>query len=170
MAALNSKSIYHLIAARVLARGALAVCLTANPLVAQNIIGGNFTLNENTRFGSTILRAGQYNFSIEPIGTIQSMRTIQQGAGHLVLVVLKPAKSGPTASMFAMASPSDHAREASELVLEPETTEPLARIMYLEKEGLMVDFHWWSAKAQTPVAALKIAPQQFGAEARTGRN
>jgi hypothetical protein len=167
---LNSKSIYRKVLARALAWGALAFCATATPLLAQNAIGGNFTLNESARFGNTILTAGPYKFSIEPIGTIQSIRSIQQGAGHLVLVVLKPEKSGPVASMFAMASPSDHAREANELVLESEKAGTLAETLYLEKEGLMVDLLWWNPKAKSQVVAQLAVPAETVAVPRAGGN
>ncbi len=170
MAILKNRSIYRKILAKILAWGALAICANASPLLAQNAIGGTFTLNESARFGSTILAAGPYKFSIEPIGTIQSIRTIQQGAGHLVLVVLKPEKSGPIASMFAMASPSDHSREASELVLESEKAGTLAETLYLEKEGLMVDFLWWSPKAKSQVVAQLAVPVQTAAVLRAGGN
>ncbi len=170
MTNLNSKSIYRKVLARALAWAALVICANASPLLAQNAIGGNFTLNESARFGNTVLGAGHYRFSIEPIGTIQSIRSIQQGAGHLVLVVLKPEKSGPTASMFAMASPSDHTREASELVLEPEKTGTLAETLYLEKEGLMVNFLWWSPKAKSQVVAQLTVPVQTAGVPRAGGN
>ena len=170
MADLKSKSIYQTVLARALAWGALAVCVSASPLLAQNEIAGNFTLNENARFGDTILRAGRYKFSIEPVGTIQSLRSIQQGAGHLVLVVLRPEKSGQVASIFAMASPSDHAREASELILESEKTETLAQTMYLQKEGLVVDFNWWNPKAKNQVVAQRTVPPQSAAGPRSGGN
>jgi hypothetical protein len=168
MAILKIRSLYRKVLARTLAWGALAICANAGPLLAQNTIGGNFTLNESARFGSTILAAGQYKFSIEPIGTIQSIRSIQQGAGHLVLVVLKPEKSGPTASLFAMASPSDHSRETSELVLESEKTGTLAETLYLEKEGLMVDFLWLSPKAKNQVVSQLAVPVQTAAVPRAG--
>jgi len=113
--------------------------------------------------------AGQYNFTIEPIGTVQSIHSIQQGAGHLVLVVLKPTKSGPMASLFAMASPNDHSREASELVLEPEKAGTLAEALYLEKEGLMVDFLWSNPKAKSLVVAQLAVPAQTAAR-RAGGN
>lgn len=168
MAILKIRSIYRKVLARTLAWGALALCANASPLPAQNMIGGSFTLNESARFGSTILTAGPYRFSIEPVGTIQSIHTIQQGAGHLVLVVLKPEKSGPIASMFAMASPSDHAREANSLVLELEKAGTLAETLYLEKEGLMVDFLWWSPKAKSQVVAQLAVPVQTAAAMRAG--
>ncbi len=94
MAILKIRSIYRKVLARTLAWAALALCANATPLLAQNVIGGNFTLNESTRFGNTVLGAGRYKFSIEPIGTIQSIRSIQQGAGHLVLVVLSLKRRG----------------------------------------------------------------------------
>jgi hypothetical protein len=168
MATLSSKSIYQAVLARAMVWGALAVCLTTSPLLAQNIIGGKFTLKENARFGDTVLAAGRYTFSIEPVGTIQSIRSIQQGAGHLVLVVLRPERSGSVASIFAMASRSSRARESSELVLEPEKEMALARTMYLEKQGLEVDFDWSSPKNQSQAVAQRVTPQQSAAGPRTG--
>ena len=170
MAIPRIRSLYRKVLARTLAWGALAICANASPLLAQDAIGGNFTLHESARFGSTVLTAGQYNFTIEPIGTVQSIRSIQQGAGHLVLVVLKPAKSGPMASLFAMASPNDHSREASELVLESEKTGTLAETLYLEKEGLMVDFLWLSPKAKNQVVSQLAVPVQTAAVPRAGGN
>jgi hypothetical protein len=166
MADLKNKSIFQGVLSRIMACGALAACITASPLLAQNAIGGNFTLNENARFGNTVLGAGQYKFSIEPIGNIQSIRSIQQGAGHLVLVVLRPEKSGPVASIFAMASPSGHGRETNELILEPEKAGTLAQTMYLEKEGLVVDFRWWSPKAKSQVVAQQTVPVETAAVSR----
>ncbi len=169
MANLGGRPIYRTILTRILAWGALAVCVSASPALAQNSIAGNFTLNENARFGNSVLAAGHYKFSIEPIGTIQSIHSIQQGAGHLVLVVIRPEKSGPTASIFAMASPSDHAREASELILEPERTGTLAQTMYLEKDGLMVDFRWSSPKTKDQVIAQQMVPLQNAGVAVAGK-
>ena len=170
MANLSGKAIYRTVLTKALAWGALVVCAGASPALAQNSIAGTFTLKENARFGNTVLAAGPYKFSIEPIGTIQSIRSIQQGAGHLVLVVMKPEKSGPTASLFAMASPSDQTRDASELVLAPDKQVTLAQAMYLEKEKLLVDFNWSGPKAKSQVVAQKIEPQQSAAGPRTAGN
>jgi hypothetical protein len=164
----NSKSSHVAMLARILFVGALALCVAAGTLWAQDAIGGKFTLNESARLGSTVLGAGRYHFKIEPIGTIQSIRSIQEGAGHLVLVVVRPEKSGPSVSMFAMASPSDHGREASELVLAPEKQGTLAQTMYLQKEGLMVNFNWTSPKAKTEVVAQQTEPGQSASGSRTG--
>jgi len=170
MAILRIRSIYRKVLARTLAWGALAICANASPLLAQNVIGGNFTLNESARFGSTILPAGPYKFSIEPVGAVRSMRSIQQGVGHMVLVVVKPEKSGPIASMFAMASPSDHSRESDELVLKPTKAVTLVETLYLEKEGLMVDFLWSTPKAKSQVVAQLAVPVQTAAAPRASGN
>jgi hypothetical protein len=170
MSNLNDKVTYSrvLALARVLSWGALALCANASPLLAQDAIGGSFTLNESARFGGTTLVPGPYRFSIEPVGSIQSIRSIQQGAGHLVLVVVKPEKSGPMASLFAMASPIDHTRETSELVLDPEKAGTLAETLYLQKEGVMVDFLWSTPKAKSQVVAQLGVPVQTAAMVRPG--
>ena len=168
MANSNSKSIYQAAMAKILVWGALAVGAPAIPLYAQDTIAGNFKLNENARFGDTVLAPGQYKFSIEAVGTIQSMRSIQQGAGHLVLVVVRPENSGPAASIFAMASVSRSEHRTSELILEPEKEQVQVRAMHLEKEGLEVNFDWANAKAKTAVIAQQSAPQQSAAAGKTG--
>jgi hypothetical protein len=154
--------------ARVLFAGALAMGATAGPVLAQDTIGGKFTLNESARLGSTVLRAGSYRFVIEPVGTIQSIHSIQEGAGHLVVIVVRPEKSGPSVSMFAMASPSDHGREGSELVLASEKQGTLAQTMYLQEEGLMVDFTWTSPKARSQVVAQRPELRQAGGVPQSG--
>jgi hypothetical protein len=166
----NGKSTIQKVLVRMMFCGALAVCITAGPLLAQDTIDGKFTLGESARFGDAVLGAGQYRFSIEAVGTIQSIHSIQQGAGHLVLVVLRPEKSGPAVSLFAMASPSGRGRESSELILEPEKAGVLAQTMYLEMEGLIVDFRPLTPKAKGQVVARQTAPVQTAAVSRSGAN
>jgi hypothetical protein len=162
MTNVSGKARYRTVLGRMLAWGALVVCTSASPALAQNTIAGNFTLKENARLGSTLLAAGPYKFTVEPIGTIQSMQSIEQGAGHLVLVVMRPKESGPIASIFAMASPSGHTRNANELILGTEKAETLLQTMHLEKEGLMVDFVWSNPKAKEKLVAQKAVPVQTG--------
>ena len=167
MANLNRKSIYPGVLAKTLVWGALAVCGTATPALAQNAIAGNFKLNESARFGSTLLGAGQYKFLIEPVGTVLSIRSIQQGAGHLVLVVVRPEKPGPVASIFAMASPSGRGSEVNELILGSDKTENLAQTMNLPKERLVVDFNWSNPKSKSQVIAQQTVPLQSAGASRT---
>ena len=165
---LNGRAIYGNVLAKILSFAALAMGVAAGRVLAQDTIAGKFTLNESARLGSAVLGAGQYHFLIEPVGTIQSIRSIEQGAGHLVLVVVRPEKSGPIVSLFAMASPSDHGSEGSELTLESQKQETLAQSLYLEKEKLVVDFNWSAPKAKTQVVAQQVDPRQSAAGARTG--
>jgi hypothetical protein len=65
-----------------------------------------------------------------------------------------------------MASPSGHGRETNELILEPEKAGTLAQTMYLEKEGLVVDFRWWSPKAKSQVVAQQTVPVETAAVSR----
>jgi hypothetical protein len=166
MDTLKNKPMFRMILGRTMAWGALATCLSATPLRAQNQIDGKFTLRENARFGDTLLGAGQYKFSIGPVGIVHSIRSIQEGAGHLVLVVLRPEKAGPVVSIFAMASVSKRASEINELILEPEKTGNLAGTMYLEREGLMVNFRWAEPKGKNPVVAEQAVPVETAALTR----
>jgi len=167
---LKSKSTIRTVLARLMSCGALAACISASPLLAQDTIDGKFTLGENARFGDAVIGAGRYRFSIEPVGTVQSIHAIQEGAGHLVLVVLKPEKSGRAVSIFVMASPSGRGRETSELILEPEKAGTLAQTKYLEMEGLIVDFRWSSPKGKTQVAAQQAVSVQTAAVSRSVAN
>jgi hypothetical protein len=154
----KSKRSYRALSVRLVVLAAFAAFISANPVKAQEAISGSFTLNENARFGSTVLAPGAYKFSIEPVGLIHSIRAIQQGAGHLVLVVVRPQKSGSTASIFAMASPSGRERSGSELVLDLEKAGTLLETMYLEKEGLKVSFEWATAKGKATTIAQQSVP------------
>jgi hypothetical protein len=141
---------------------------SCEPGLGQNIISGKFTLTQKTRVGGALLPAGECKFSIEPAGNLQSMSSIQGGAGHPVRVVLRPEKSGPVVTIFAMASPSEHTQGPSGLVLSSGNGEEIARSMYLEKEGLVVDFNWWGAKEKTETAALATAAPRSGARPPSG--
>jgi hypothetical protein len=166
---LRNKSIFGGIVARIMGCGALAACITASPLLAQERVGGKFSLGENARFGSTVVGPGQYKFSIETVGSIQSIESIQRGSGHLVLVVLRPQQAGPVVSIFAMASPNIQG-ERSELILEPEKEGTQAEAMYLEKSRLKIDFRWSDPKANSQAVAQRTVPRQTAAISRSGAN
>src|ERR1700676_2394835 len=72
------------------------VCGVSNSARAEEIVRGTFTLNEETRFGATLLPAGHYLVSIEPI-------TSMTAVGRVSVFVRPESKSGPVASVFAMA-------------------------------------------------------------------
>jgi hypothetical protein len=166
----KGKSMYRTLLAKALAWGSLVVSITASPVLAQETVGGNFTLNESARFGDLVVGAGQYEFSIEPVGTLQSVGSIQEGVSHLVQVVLRSDKSGTVASMFAMASGSKHASDTNELILEPGKNGTLARTMYLERGNLLVDFRLASPKLTAPIVVQQTGPEQKAVVMRAAGN
>ena len=166
----KGKSMYQTLLVKALAWGALVVSLTASPVLAQDIVGGHFTLTESARFGDTVLGAGEYKFTVEPVGTLQSVGSIQEGVSNLVQVVLQSEKAGTGASLLAMASGSKHGSETSALTLEPGKDGTLAKTLYLEKEGLLVDFRWASPKTKAPIVAQQTRPEQTTVAMRSAGN
>ena len=154
MATLLSKSIYLSKFARVVLLGLMALGGAASPLLGQETVAGKFTLTENTRLGKKFLPAGAYTFSIEPAGILQSVSSIQ-GARQIVQVIVRPErKAGPVAIIFAMATRSALAVDASKLVLAPVNNGMAMHSMYLDKQGLVLDFDWWSPKDKTIIVSL----------------
>lgn len=98
------------------------------------------------------------------------MSSIQGGAGHPVRVVVRPEKSGPVVSIFALASPSEHTQGPSGLVLGSGNGQEIARSMYLEKEGLVVDFNWWGAKGKDRDGCAGDGRAAVAGETTLGRN
>jgi hypothetical protein len=109
---------------------------------AQEIVKGTFTLDEGTRFGTTLLPAGHYTMFIAPVTSLTA-------PGSRVSVFIRPeSKSGPVASVFALAS--QRACDAgSGLTLLSDGRGLVARSLCLEKQGLLVDFDS-SRSAETP--------------------
>ena len=100
---------------------------------AQDLVRGTFTLNTETRFGTTLLPAGHYTVSVEPLTTVT-------GPASRVLVFFRPdAKAGPVASLFAIAS-AEACDTPSGLTLASDGTGLAARSLCLSKQGLMIDF------------------------------
>jgi hypothetical protein len=100
---------------------------------AQDLVRGTFILNTETRFGTTLLPAGHYTVSVEPLTTVT-------GPAARVLVFVRPdAKSGPVASLFATAS-AEACDTPSGLTLASDGAGLAARSLCLSKQGLMIDF------------------------------
>jgi hypothetical protein len=162
-----SKSIYRSNFARIALLGLMALCGAASPLLGQETVAGKFTLTENTRLGKKFLPAGAYTFSIEPVGILQCVSSIQ-GAREVVQVTVRPeTKAGPTVAIFAMATRSDHVLDASKLVLAPVNNGVAMHSMYLDKQGLVLDFDWWSPKDKTEMLAQAARPEPVSASKAT---
>jgi hypothetical protein len=118
---------------KVLAGTLFAAMALVGGVKAQELVKGAFTLNAETRFGSTVLPAGHYTVSIAPV-------TALTASGTRVLVFVRPeSKAGPVASILAMAS-SEACETPSGLTLVSESSGMVARSLCLSKQGLAIDF------------------------------
>jgi hypothetical protein len=159
MATLFTKSVYCSALAKVALFGLMAFCGAAGPALGQETVTGRFTLTENTRLGKKSLPAGSYKFSVEATGVRQSVKSIQ-GAPQVVQVIVTPqVKSGPVTIIFAMATRSAQAMYSSKLVLAPEKNEMVMHSMFLDQQGLVLDFDWLSTKGKTQVVAQAARPE-----------
>jgi hypothetical protein len=167
MTTLLAKSIYRSAIAKAVLLGLMAVCGTAGPAFGQEAVAGKFTLTENTRLGKKFLPAGSYRFSVEATGVMQSVNSIQ-GAPQVVQVIVTPeTKSGPVTILFAMASRSAQALYSSKLVLSPEKNEMVMHSMFLDQQGLVLDFDSLRGKAKTQVVAQAARPETVSASKAT---
>jgi hypothetical protein len=122
------------------------VCGISSSTKAQEIVKGTFALSAETRIGSTLLPAGRYTVAIEPVTSIN-------GSATRVLVFVRPdSKSGPVASVFALAS-EEGCDARSGLTLLSNGTELVARSLCLGKQGIMVDFDLSRSEKSKAVAA-----------------
>ncbi len=167
MSDIFSKSIYRSIFAKVALLGLMALCGAAGPVLGQETVAGKFTLTKNTRLGKRILPAGAYTFSIGPTGTLQSVSAIQ-GARQIVQVILRPeTEVGPVTLIFAMASRSEQPLDSSKLILESVNNEMVMHSMYLDRQALLLDFYWWSAKDQNQIVGQAARPEPASASKST---
>ena len=118
---------------KVLIGSAFAALALAGAAKAQELVKGAFTLNTETRFGSTVLPAGHYTVSIAPVTAVAASGT------HVVVLVRPESKPGPVASILAMAS-NEACETPSGLTLVSESNGLTARSLCLGKQGLAIDF------------------------------
>lgn len=117
---------------------ALVGCLAAvSPAFAQGIVG-KFTLPFQVRWGTTLLQAGTYNYSIEPLG-LQSVTSIQ-AAPEPVLVMVRGAEGGPATLLLAMASQRVEESDGSGLTFLLENGERTLRSLSVNNFGIVVRF------------------------------
>jgi hypothetical protein len=163
METLISKSIYCSRFVKTALLGLVALCGAASPLLSQETVAGKFTLNESTGFGKKFLPAGAYRFSVEPTGILQSVNSIQCAPRLVQVIVRAETKDGPVAIILAMASRPAHVRDSSKLVVAPVNNELVVRSMYLDQQGLVLDFDWWGPKGKTQMLAEAPRPEPASA-------
>ena len=167
MTTLFGKSTNYRKSALVAVLGLAAFCGAATPLLGQETVAGKFTLSETTRFGKKFLPAGVYTFSIEPVGILQSVNSIQ-AAPQVVRVIVRPeTKADPAAIILAMATRSPEALDSSKLVLTSINNGMAMHSMYLDKQGLVLNFDWWNPKDKSQVLSRVARPEPASASKST---
>ena len=127
----NNKSVYR---GRILATLALALigAGAATRVVAQELVKAKFTLTAETRFGATVLPAGQYTLFLEPINSIRAV------GSPVAITVRSDNGNGPYLSVLATASQEGCGKD--ELKLNASGTGYVAQSMCLGTQQLMLHF------------------------------
>jgi hypothetical protein len=104
----------------------------AGRVAAQELVKATFTLTEETRFGATVLSAGQYTLLVEPI-------TPMRAVGSPVAITVR-AENRSRAFVSVLATASQEGCSRDELKLSSNGTGHFAQSMCLEKQQLMLRF------------------------------
>jgi hypothetical protein len=73
-------------------------------------------------------------------------------------MVRPETKAGPVAMIFAMASPRAHVLDSSKLVLAPVNNGMVVKSMYLDPQGLVLEFDGSKDKTQMLAQAARPGP------------
>jgi hypothetical protein len=101
-------------------------------VAAQDLVKAKFTLTSETRFGTTVLPAGQYTLFVEPISSIRAV------GSPVAITVRSETGNGPFVSVLATASQEGCGKD--ELKLNPNGTGFVAQSMCLGTQQLMLRF------------------------------
>jgi len=112
--------------------GLVSVFAIANSASAQELVRATFTLNEETRFGTTVLPAGQYTLFVEPITPLRAV------GSPVAITVRSDRASRPYVAVLATASQEGCGKD--ELKLSSSTTGFVAQSMCLGTQQLMLHF------------------------------
>jgi hypothetical protein len=127
----NNKSVYR---AGILATLALALMGVgaASRVAAQDVVKAKFTLTSETRFGGTVLPAGQYTLFVEPISSVRAV------GSPVAITVRSDDAPGPYVAVLATASQQGCGKD--ELKLNASGTGLVAQSMCLGTQQLMLRF------------------------------
>lgn len=129
---MRNRSIFAVGMLAALLLGVVSVFGIANRASAQELVRATFTLNEETRFGTTVLPAGQYTLFVEPI-------TPMRAVGSPVAITVRPDNaSRPYVAVLATASQEGCGKD--ELKLAASGTGFVAQSMCLGTQQLMLHF------------------------------
>jgi hypothetical protein len=137
---LHRKSLRKYFVGTMVLLGLAALGGTAKPAHGQDMVQGKFTLPVEARLGKTVLPAGEYKFSVVPLGNIRSLGSIQLASSHVEVVVTGTTKGGPFVSVVAMASREADTPNPKGLDIREDGSGMMIHSMCLEKLGLVFKF------------------------------
>jgi hypothetical protein len=141
--------------------GLLAFGATSEPALGQETVQGKFTLPVEARLGKTVLSAGDYKFSVVPLGTLWSVDSIQAVNSHVLVVVWGSVKGGPITSLVATASKPADILNPKMLDFRVDAAGVTIHSMCLEKNGLMLEFNQYKPENELRARGPEL-PQGHG--------
>lgn len=141
MNSLQKKSLRMCSVGTMVLLGLAALGGTPKPALAQEMVQGKFTLPVEARLGKTVLPAGEYKFSVVPLGNIRLADSIRVVSSYVQVVVRGTAKGGQFASVVAMASRQADTPNPKALDIRADGTGMMIHSMCLEKLGLVFEFN-----------------------------
>lgn len=131
----------------------MALATTARPVFAREMAQGEFKLPTASRLGHTVLPAGEYTFSVETLGLIESFSSIRTSVAQPVVFVLHNKNGGGAfTSVFAFASSQKlHPVVADGLTLVADQATTAVSSLSLKEMGVVIDFN--VDKSERPLRA-----------------
>ncbi len=141
---------------RIVVLAVFALAAGSIPASAREMAQGEFQLSTATRLGRAILPAGQYVFTVETVGLIESFSSVRNSVAQPVVFVVRRKDDGTAFNrVFAFASSQAfHPGIPAGLNLFQETTGVEVRSLVLENLGIVIDFT--SGKKEFPVQASLV--------------
>jgi hypothetical protein len=149
---------------KTLALFSLALIAGTGPLAfAQGSVRGKLSLPVEARLGNTMLPPGEYQFSVQLLGSVLSVDAIQNAYGPVAVLLVSTSKGGPVAGALATASRLDPRNPRANDLL-PDGTGNKIHSITLENVGLVLQFFEGSNK--NTLHARAAAPAQVVASAK----
>jgi len=162
MIALQKLSLHSL---RTIALLSLALIAGTGPLAfAQSSVQGKLSLPVEARLGNTMLPPGEYQFSVQLLGSLRSVGAIQNAYGPVAVLLVSTSKGGPVAGVLATASRLDPRNPVSNDI-QPELSGNRIHSITLENLGLVLQIVEGSSKSV--MHARATAPAQVVASAKS---
>ncbi len=125
-----------------------------SPRASAQTLKGEVTLPVEAKFGSTMLPAGTYKFSVQPVGFAQTTDFNLSGNNQVLVSMSGITKGSPVATIVATAlMPNPNNNKEPGITVEEGGN--IFHSMYLENEGVLLKFHEYKPKNVTHAHAVE---------------